>query len=116
MGLIEDSQEPGGLGAAVGRDDGYDYRAPLPRLPVRLKDPPWVGELKVKGRRGVEHRLYFAEPDDLTNTVVAVGYGCKDPRDLRASIKQRDQIRKAMQYTKYWFRVSGYTPRPFGDR
>ena len=54
MGLIEDSEAPGGLGFAVGREDGYDYRAPLPRLPANLKDPPWLGELKVKGKRGVE--------------------------------------------------------------
>jgi len=27
MGLIDDSQEPGGLGAAINRHDGYDYRA-----------------------------------------------------------------------------------------
>ncbi|MGV9799591.1 hypothetical protein ACWDTP_16220 [Mycobacterium sp. NPDC003449] len=100
MGLIEDSQAPGGLAAAIGRDDGYDYRAPLPRLPAQLKEPPRLGELKIKGKRGVEHRLYFSEPDSPTNTVVAVGYGCKDPRDLRAPIKQRDQIRKAMAYTK----------------
>jgi hypothetical protein len=116
MGLIEDSREPGGLGAAIGRDDGYDYRAPLLRLPASLKDPPWLGELKVKGKRGVEHRLYFSEPDDETTIVVAVGYGRKEPHDLRGSVKQRDQIRKAMEYTKYWFGVSGHPIRPFdGD-
>jgi hypothetical protein len=113
IGLIEESQEPGGLGAAIGRDDGYDYRAPLPRLPPRLKDPPWLGELKVKGKRGTEHRLYFSEPDDLSHTVVAVGYGYKDPRDVRGPLKQSDQIRKAMAYTRYWFRVRGYAVRPF---
>ena len=116
MGLIEDSQEPGGLGAAINRDDGYDYRAPLPFPPWQLTDPPWLGELKVKGKRGIEHRLYFSEPVDTDdNRVVAVGYGRKDPRDLRGPIKQRDHIRKAMEYTRYWFRTQGYGIRPFGD-
>jgi hypothetical protein len=116
MGLIEDSQEPGGLGAAINRDDGYDFRAPLPFPPSSMKDPPWLGELKVKGKRGVEHRLYFSEPHSGDNNkVVAVGYGRKDPLDLRGPIKQRDQIRKAMEYTRYWFRTQGYVIRPFSD-
>jgi hypothetical protein len=116
MGLIDDSQEPGGLGAAINRHDGYDYRAPLPFPPWQMKEPPWLGELKVKGKRGIEHRLYFSEPVDTDdNKVVAVGYGRKDPRDLRGPIKQRDQIRKAMEYTRYWFRTLDYGIRPFGD-
>lgn len=91
-------------------------RAPLPFPPWQIKAPPWLGELKVKGKRGIEHRLYFSEPVDTDdNRVVAVGYGRKDPRDLRGPIKQRDHIRKAMEYTRYWFRTRGYGIRPFGD-
>lgn len=49
MGLIEDSKAPGGLGAAIGRDDGYDDRAPLPRRPASIKDPPGSANSRRKG-------------------------------------------------------------------
>jgi hypothetical protein len=58
---------------------------------------------------------WIDRPRFVDNRVVAVGYGRKDPRDLRGSIKQRDHIRKAMEYTRYWFRIRGYGIRPFGD-
>ena len=74
------------------------------------------GTMIEQATAAVEHRLYFSEPVDTDdNRVVAVGYGRKDPRDLRGPIKQRDHIRRAMEYTKYWFRTQGYGIRPFGD-
>ncbi|MEC4842627.1 hypothetical protein [Mycobacteroides chelonae] len=114
VGLIEDSEQRGGLGKAYGRKEELDYRAPLPFAPDKAHAPPWLGELKVVGKRGVEHRLYFSEPDGTDeNIVVAVGYGYKERGSDLFGIKQRDHITKVMGYTKYVFRTLGYTCRPF---
>lgn len=100
-----------------------DYRVPL-RPPVkgsRVVAGPWLGELKVQGKRVSkslplvwEHRLYFGEPIEQPRLCVALGTSKKDPRDLRADAAQSRQIGKMMGYLKRYFGELGYTWEPFG--
>lgn len=102
---------------------GLDYRVPLrpPGRGIKVVDPPWMGELKVQGKRVAkslpivwEHRLYFGEPVERPRLCVALGASKKDPRDPRANAAQGKQISTMMQYLKRYLGELGYTWEAFG--
>lgn len=118
--LIEAAGESGGLPAA-GHTSGPDYRAPLDFPPPNYPNPPWLGELKAKGKKrkggrsGLDWRLYFGEPIEREDHVVSSGlhYKVYEDSSLESKKKERDAIKKAMTRFKGWSNRHGCTWHPF---
>lgn len=116
-GLMREASLPGGLPAA-GRKSGADYRTPLKFAPSDITDPPWIGELKVVGKRRkrlapLDWRLYFGEPLERQDMVIAAGLGHKAPEDPKGVDKQIQQVRKAMRAVKHHCKSENCTYAPF---
>ncbi|MCV7053112.1 hypothetical protein H7H82_21400 [Mycobacterium heidelbergense] len=120
-GLREEATNPGMI-LTMWREP-IDYRAPIPQAPDRVVNPPWLGELKATGKRrkgkaGLEWRLYFSEPIETSNLVVACGLGWKDPAESaqEGTTRQQTSIRAAMGLFKRYCRESKQTYPPFEPR
>lgn len=116
-GLMREAESNGGL-PANGRKQGGDYRTPLDFAPRDVVDPPWTGELKVKGKKRkklppLDWRLYFGEPCEREDHVIACGIGSKAPEDLKGVEKQIKQVAKAMGRFKWYCRTHQLTYPPF---
>lgn len=108
---------------AVGRGLGRsrytaprDYRCPLAFAPFGEPDPPWLGELKAGGRKGLEWRLYFGEPINFQYHVV--GLNLRDSKRSGFSVlqnrnRQRGHVVQAMRYLRKFFKQEGYEWAPF---
>lgn len=119
VGLQRDATDSG-MRAAFWLESGLDYRAPINQAPDRVVDPPWLGELKTRGKArkrmaGLEWRMYFSEPVERTGLVVICGVGSKDPSQTRdqGAHRQEVAIRHAMLVFQRFCRAEGLTYPPF---
>lgn len=117
-GMMLDATDQGMLRAIW--VDSKDYRAPLARPPERVITPPWLGELKVTGKKrkrkaGLAWRLYFGEPVERAGLIVVCGLAWKDPAESAAkgAGRQKDAIRAAMALFQRYCTANGLSYPPF---
>lgn len=122
LGQIAESKSQRGLGGSGRYRRERDYRCPLEYAPTNVGSPPWLGELKAKGRpvrkrsnKHFEWRLYFGEAINRRDHVIGIKLGDKKPSLTEAQnrVHQRKQIGAAMKYLKRYFKDKGYRWAPF---
>lgn len=99
------------LRALVARSRGVQGLGEHHVSPMRVPSKHRMGELKARGKDGEMHRLYYGEPDQQENLVVALCLRVKRGflRNVATTRGQDHQVRQARDIFMKWLRVNGMT-------